>query len=80
MMPEPLVFEADDGAGEFVRHRIDGREAPLPVSGYACAKQTPVAALQHCADRTVEKLAGTQRHGQQGKHGDNTDQQPNILA
>ena len=80
MVPEALVFKPDYSTRELFGNCVGGWESPLPIGGDACAQQTPVAALQHCADRIVEKRPWPKRQRQQGYCRDYADQYVNILA
>ncbi len=79
MVAEALVFEGNDGLGEFFGYRVGGREAPLPVGGDAGAQQMAVAALQHRTDRVVEQPARTQGQRDEYQHGQHASQQEQIL-
>ena len=79
MIPEALVFEGDDGPGEFFGNRVGSGKAPLAVRGDPGAHQLPVAALQDGADRVVEQLPRLERQNETGQACEQDKKQQKIL-
>ncbi len=64
MDEEALVFEADQGLVEPLRHSLAGREAPLAVRRRPGAEEPPLGAEEHRGNGIVE---ADDRHGEPGR-------------